>query len=481
MTSEFKNLIGGKWVDASDGGTFANRSPAAPDVVLGTFPKATREDARRAISVAREALPGWKATPPPRRGELLDHASRLLMKRRDEIARVLTQEEGKTLPEATAEVIRAADIFKYYAGEGWRMSGAVLPSTSADELLYTRREPLGLITVITPWNFPIAIPAWKIAPALVYGNAVLFKPASDAPHTALLLTEVLLETGLPPGVLSLLTGSGSEVGDELIANAGVDGISFTGSYTVGDAIYSKAVRNMTRVQLEMGGKNPLIVLDDADLTLAVNLAVKGGFGLTGQACTASSRVIAEEGIAPTFVEALVEAARSLKVGDGLEPGIQMGPAVNQGQLETDLRYVALGKQEGARLVAGGDRAGDGGYFIQPTVFDEVHPEMRLAQEEIFGPIVGVIHARDFDDALERANAVGYGLSAGIVTNNLQKAFTFASEIEAGVVKINGATSGVALNAPFGGFKQSSANTFKEQGQAAIEFYTRTKSVYVNHG
>ena len=478
---EFKNLIGDRWVNASDGSHFENRSPAASGTVLGTFPKATREDARRAIAAAREALAGWKATPPPTRGDVLHRASQLLAARRAELARVLTQEEGKTLAEATAEVQRAADIFRYYAGEGWRMGGAVLPSASAGELLYTQREPLGVITIITPWNFPIAIPAWKLAPALVYGNTVVFKPASDAPHTALLLTEVLLEAGLPWGVLNFVTGSGAVAGDELVGNPGVNGISFTGSHTVGSAIYSRAVKHMTRVQLEMGGKNPLIVLDDADLDQAVDLAVKGGFGLTGQACTASSRVIVQAGIAPAFVEALVLAARALRVGDGLHNGVQMGPAVNQGQLETDLEYVAIGKQEGARLVAGGDLAGDGGYFMQPTVFDEVQPTMRIAQEEIFGPIVGVMRVSDFDEAIALANDVGFGLSAGIVTNNLQRAFAFANEIEAGVVKINGATSGVALNAPFGGFKQSSANTFKEQGQAAIEFYTRSKSIYVNHG
>lgn len=477
----FKNLIGDKWVDASDGNRFENRSPAAPDVVLGTFPKATRQDVQRAIAAAREALPGWKRTPPPARGEIMERASRLLAERQDEIARALTREEGKTLREAMGEVKRAADIFRYYGGEGWRVGGEVLPSAMRDELLYTQREALGVVSIITPWNFPIAIPAWKLAPALVYGNSVIFKPASDAPHTALLLTELLLEAGLPAGVLNFITGSGSVAGDEMVSSPEVDGISFTGSYSVGSRIYGRAVPHMTRVQLEMGGKNPLIVLADADLDLAVDLAVKGGFGLTGQACTASSRVIVEGTIVSEFVEALSAAARALKVGNGLEDGVQMGPAVSEGQLETDLEYVAVGKEEGARLIAGGGRAGGDGFFVQPTVFDEVQPGMRIAQEEIFGPVVGVMRAGDFDEALSMANDVGFGLSAGIVTNNLQRAFAFANEIEAGVVKINGSTSGVALNAPFGGFKRSSANTFKEQGQAAVEFYTRTKSIYVTHG
>ncbi|MCZ7570348.1 MAG: aldehyde dehydrogenase family protein [Ardenticatenaceae bacterium] len=477
----YQNLIGAEWVGAADGATFEDRNPARYDEVLGTFPKATREDARRAIAAAREAAPGWANTPPPARGAILDKASQILDARRDEIAAALTREEGKTLAEASGEVTRARDIFRYYAGEGWRLGGEVLPSNSGGELLYTRREPLGVVSIITPWNFPIAIPAWKIAPALVYGNTLLFKPASDTPLTALLLVEALLEAGLPAGVLNFLTGSGQIVGDELAANPGVNGISFTGSYSVGTGIYSKAVPNMTRVQLEMGGKNPLIILDDADLALAVDITSKGGFGLTGQACTATSRVIAEEGIANRFVEALAGAARRLVVGNGLEPDTQMGPAVNKGQLETDLHYIQVGKNEGARLVMGGDRAGDGGFYVQPTIFDSVDPQMRIAQEEIFGPVIGVIRARDFDDAIAKANAIGYGLSAGVVTNDLRKAFNFANRIEAGVVKINEPTSGVALQAPFGGFKHSSANTFKEQGQAAVEFYTRTKTIYVNHG
>jgi aldehyde dehydrogenase (NAD+) len=360
------------------------------------------------------------------------------------------------------------------------MGGEVLPSNSAGELLYTRREPLGVVALITPWNFPIAIPAWKLAPALIYGNTVVFKPASLAPHSALVLAETLVEAGLPPGVLNFVTGSGRAVGDELVSSADVNGISFTGSYSVGVGIYAKAIKNLTRVQLEMGGKNPMVVLDDADINLAVKLAVAGGFGATGQACTATSRVIVEQGVADAFSAALTEAARALKVGDGLEAGVQMGPAVSADQLQTDLEYVGVGQQEGAKLLAGGTQAGDQGYFVKPTVFDFVEPKMRIAQEEIFGPVIGIIRARDFDHAVESANAIGYGLSAGIVTNDLQRAFQFANRIEAGVVKINEPTTGLALQAPFGGFKHSSANTFKEQGHAAIEFYTRIKTVYVGH-
>jgi 2,5-dioxopentanoate dehydrogenase len=478
----FKNYIAGQWVDAADGKTFENRNPADTEDVIGSFPLATKDDVERAIEVANGALPGWAATPPPARGAILDKVAQILDSRQDELAKALTREEGKTFAEAKGEVLRARDIFKYYAGEGWRMGGQVLPSNIAGELLYTRREALGVVALITPWNFPIAIPVWKMAPALIYGNTVVFKPASLVPHTATLLMEVLIEAGLPAGVVNLVTGSGRTVGDTLVGSKRIAGVSFTGSVDVGMGIYEKAMKNLTRVQLEMGGKNPTIVLKDADISKAVNIAVAGGFGLTGQACTATSRVIVEEGAADAFAEALTNAARNLKVGNGLESGIQMGPAVSEDQLQTDLEYIGVGQQEGAKLLAGGSKAGqNGGYYVQPTVFDHVEPGMRIAQEEIFGPVIGIIRAQDLDDALDKANGIGFGLSASIVTNDLQKAFQFANRIEAGVVKINEPTTGLALQAPFGGFKNSSANTFKEQGGAAIEFYTRTKTVYVGHG
>lgn len=477
----YKNLIGGQWVDSSDGKTFKSENPAKKDEIIGEFPSATKEDTRRAIDAAREALPGWANMPPPARGAILDKASRILEARLDEYAAILTREEGKTKAEATGEVARARDIFRYFAGEGWRVGGNVLPSNTDGELLYTRREPLGVVALITPWNFPIAIPAWKMAPALAYGNTVVFKPASLAPHSGLILVEALVEAGLPAGVVNYITGSGRSVGDELVSSPQVNGISFTGSYSVGAGIYEKAIKNMTRVQLEMGGKNPMIVLNDADLNLAVKLAVAGGFGLTGQACTATSRVIVEERVADEFAAALTQAARNLVVGDGLQSGVQMGPAVSEDQLKTNLEYVGIGKREGAKLLAGGDVAGDGGHFVQPTVFDYVEPKMRIAQEEIFGPVISIMRARDFDHAIEQANAIGFGLSAGIVTTNLQRAFQFANRIDAGVVKVNEPTTGLALQAPFGGFKHSSANTFKEQGPAAVEFYTRIKTVYVGHG
>jgi len=478
---QYKNLIDGEWVDSSDGKTFENRNPAQLDDILGEFPLATKADVERAIDAAAAALPAWGNLPGPARGAILDKASRILEARMDEIATVLTREEGKTLTEAKGEVTRARDIFRYYAGEGWRAGGNVLPSNTGGELLYTRREPLGVVALVTPWNFPIAIPAWKMAPALAYGNTVVFKPASFAPQTAMLLVEVLVEAGLPKGVVNFVTGSGRTVGDTLVGSPKVHGVSFTGSVSVGMGIYEKAIKNLTRVQLEMGGKNPTIVLKDANIDTAVKMVVAGGFGLTGQACTATSRVIVEDAIANDFAAALTQAARNLKVGNGLEAGVQMGPAVSEDQLQTDLEYIGIGQKEGAKLLIGGSQAGDGGYYVQPTVFDHVEMQMRIAQEEIFGPVIGIIRASDFEDALAKANGIGFGLSAAVITNDLQKAFQFANRIDAGVVKINEPTTGLALQAPFGGFKHSSANTFKEQGQAAIEFYTRTKTIYVGHG
>ncbi|MBI1295506.1 aldehyde dehydrogenase family protein [bacterium] len=479
--NKFKNLIAGEWVDSSSGETFENRNPANYDEVLGTFPMGTEADVLRAIEAANDAKRGWADMPAPSRGAILDKASRIIEDRMDEFAEALTREEGKTFAEAKGEVTRARDIFRYYGGEGWRVGGQTLPSNTPGELLYTRREPLGVVALVTPWNFPIAIPAWKMAPALIYGNTVVFKPASLSPHIGLLLVEALVQAGIPKGVVNYVTGSGRSVGDTLVASKDVDGVSFTGSVFVGRKIYDQAVKNLTRVQLEMGGKNPIVVLDDADIDTAVKLAVAGGFGVTGQACTASSRVIVEEAIGDKFAAALSEAARNLKVGFGLESGVQMGPAVDQSQFETDMEYIGIGQKEGAKLLAGGGRAGDAGFFVQPTVFDNVDVNMRIAQEEIFGPVISIIRATNLDDAIEKANAIEFGLSAGVVTNDLKRAFEFANRIDAGVVKVNEPTTGLALQAPFGGFKNSSANTFKEQGPAAIEFYTRTKTIYMGHG
>lgn len=475
-----KDLIGGRWVEASDHTGFETRNPADPDEVLAVFPAATAEDTAQAAAAAAEAFPVWRATPAPARGAILFRAAELLTDRLEDVARTLTREEGKTLAESRGEVLRARDILRYFGGEGWRAGGDVLPPNAPDGMLFSRREPLGVVAAITPWNFPIAIPAWKLAPALVYGNTVVFKPASPTPLTALRLVECLVDAGVPAGVLNFVTGSGSVVGAALAGDPLVQGLTFTGSRDTGSRIYARAAQHFARVQLEMGGKNPTIVLDDADLGLAVKLAVMGGFALTGQSCTATSRVIVEDGIADRFAAALAEAANALSVGDGLDEGVQMGPVVSEDQLATDLDYVRIGEEEGAELLAGGGRAGERGHFLRPTVFDDVGAHSRLAQEEIFGPVIGIIRARDLDDAVFKANAVGYGLAASVVTNDLRRALTFVDRIEAGVVKVNEPTTGLALQAPFGGFKQSSANTFKEQGPAALDFYTRTKTVYITY-
>jgi acyl-CoA reductase-like NAD-dependent aldehyde dehydrogenase len=480
MMKAYSNLIGGEWVGASDGVSFETGNPAHADEGLATFPSATSADAAQAAAAAAEAFPAWAATPAPARGAILFKAAELLTERLEAVAETLTREEGKTLAEAKGEVTRARDILRYFGGEGWRVGGDLLPPNTPNAMLFSRREPLGVVAAITPWNFPIAIPAWKLAPALVYGNAVVFKPASATPLTALRLVECLVDAGLPAGVLNFVTGSGATVGGALAGDPVVRGLTFTGSHAIGAGIYGRATEHFARVQLEMGGKNPTIVLDDADLDLAVRLAVMGGFALTGQSCTATSRIIVEDGIADRFTAALAEAAVEIRVGDGLAEGVQMGPAVSEAQLATDLEYIQIAKDEGAELLAGGGRAGDRGHFVQPTVFDGVDVHSRLAQEEVFGPVIGIIRARDLEDALFKANAVGYGLAAGVVTNDLRRALTFVDRVEAGVVKVNEPTTGLALQVPFGGFKRSSANTFKEQGPAALEFFTRTKTVYVTY-
>jgi len=475
-----RNLIAGEWVDSSQGAIVEDRNPARQTDILATFPSATREDACRAVEAARAAFSDWASTPFPTRGAILQRASQIIDRQLEEFAVTMTREEGKILAEARAEVARARDIFQYFSGEGWRNAGEVLPSANDGQLIFTKREPLGVISIITPWNVPAAIPAWKLAPALVYGNTVVFKPSSLTPLVGVMLVKILLEAGLPANVVNFVTGSGSIVGMELVTSPDVDGVTFTGSYDIGSNILAQAQAGRKRIQCEMGGKNPLVVLRDANVDLAVELAVKGGFGLTGQACTATSRVIVDHTIADGFVESLARAAKALVVGDGLDPKTEMGPVVSQDQLETNLRYVEMAVAEGGKLAAGGHVMAEGSLFFEPTVFDLVAPGMRIAQEEVFGPVIAVIRSRDFEDAIDIANGVGFGLSASVVTCSLSKAFEFANRIDAGVIKINEQTTGVAPNAPFGGFKKSSANTFKEQGTAAIEYYTRTKTVYVNH-
>jgi 2,5-dioxopentanoate dehydrogenase len=486
MLQEYSNFIAGQWVKSESGKTFQNVNPADTSKSTGTFQLSSKEDAKRAISSAREAFQKWKNTPAPQRGKILHEAANILESQFEELSRILTTEEGKTLSESKGEVQRAIDIFRFYAGQGSRLSGKTVQSASKRTLLYSIREPLGVVALLTPWNFPIAIPAWKMAPALVCGNTVVFKPASLTPIIAQRLVSALEKAGLPAGVLNYITGPGSTVGEELATNSEVDAISFTGSYDVGYGIQRgrASSKKMARIQLEMGGKNPTIILPDAKLDDAAVIVARSSFGLTGQACTATSRVIVHESVKQIFLQKLIEQARSTKVSDGLKPETQMGPAVSKAELEKDLNYVEIGKKEGARLLVGGAKSSvaenQRGHFIDPTVFDNVSPDMRIAKEEIFGPVISVLSAKNLEEAIDLANNSEYGLTAGLCTSNLSSALEFAERVDAGVVKINKMTTGLELHVPFGGFKKSSANTFKEQGEEAVDFYTRIKTVYVGY-
>jgi aldehyde dehydrogenase (NAD+) len=478
------NFIDGEWRPARSGAITQSRNPADTRQVVATYSVGNVIDAQDAIAAAICAFPVWGATSPVARGRFLSRAAQILESRKGELAELLTREEGKTVAESSGEVQRAIDIFRFFGGLSYTLGGQTLPHDLPHNLLYTTRQPLGVVGLITPWNFPIAIPAWKLAPALLAGNTIVLKPATQAPAMSLELARALAEAGLPKGVLNVVVGEGRSVGRELAINPSVVAVSFTGSYDVGQGIYQQLAPRMARAQMEMGGKNPTIVLADADLDLAANLVVKAGFGLTGQACTATSRVIVERSVQEPFLERLVHKTRALKVGNGLTPGIDMGPAVSQAQIETDLDYIQIAQSEGARLVCGGQRLTAGelthGYFLEPTIIGDVTPAMRIAREEVFGPVVAVMAVDDFESALAVANGLDVGLSASIVTRDLKKAMIYAERIQAGVVKINQISTGLALQAPFGGVKKSSTDSFKEQGAVALDFYTRTKTVYLDY-
>ncbi|MHB8522818.1 MAG: aldehyde dehydrogenase family protein [Limisphaerales bacterium] len=481
---KFQNFIGGEWSGTKSGNTFPTLNPADTREVVGEYPASDQADAQAAIDAARAAFPSWRALTPVARGRILSKASQILESRKAELSELLTREEGKTLAESQGEVQRAADIFRFFGSLGYLLGGRTIPHDLPGNLLYTIRQPLGVVALITPWNFPIAIPAWKMAPALVSGNAVVLKPATPAPAMAIELAKALQDAGLPKGVLNVVIGHGRAVGGELATNPAVAALSFTGSHAVGSQIYQQLAGRMARAQMEMGGKNPTIVLADADLDLAVTLVVKAGFGLTGQACTATSRAIVERSVLEAFKEKLVARAKALKVGNGLTPGIDMGPAVNQQELDGNFQHIDQALKEGAELWHGGQRLKDGdlahGFFMQPTVLGNVTPSMRIAREEVFGPVVAVIAVADFDEAITVANGVDVGLSASIVTRDLKKAMLYTERIEAGVVKVNQISTGLALQAPFGGVKKSSTDSFKEQGVEAIDFYTRVKTVYLDY-
>jgi acyl-CoA reductase-like NAD-dependent aldehyde dehydrogenase len=480
----YSNFIRGEQIMARSGKTYDTVNPADTREVVARYPASGKEDAAEAIDAAQKAFPPWAAMTPVARGRILSKTSQILEGRKGELAELLTREEGKTIAESAGEVQRAIDIFRFFGGLSYTLGGQTLPHDMPGNLLFTLRQPLGVVGLITPWNFPIAIPAWKMAPALVSGNSVVIKPASQTPALTLELAKALQEAGLPKAVLNVVIGEGRAVGSELATNPAVVALSFTGSYAVGHQVYKQLAERMARAQMEMGGKNPTIVLADADLDLAAGLVAKAGFGLTGQACTATSRVLVEESVLEPFTEKLVAKARAIKVGNGLIPGVEMGPAVNQQQFDGNLQHIEQAVADGAKLVSGGKRLDAGemarGFFLQPTVLTEVTPVMRIAREEVFGPVVAVMAVQNFDEALTVANGLDVGLSASIVTRDLKKAMLYAERIESGVVKVNQVSTGLALQAPFGGVKKSSSDSFKEQGAGAIEFYTKLKTVYLDY-
>lgn len=472
IPQETRHLIGGSSTGAP---TVVRVNPADPGEVVSVRPDGGPAEVDAAVSAAAAAQETWAAIPGPGRGAVLRRASELLAARADPVALDLCREEGKTIAEARGEVGRAIDVLAYFGGEGWRLFGQVIPASGPDTLLYTRREPLGVVACITPWNFPIAIPAWKIAPALVAGNAVVFKPASVTPLVAQHLVAVLTEAGLPPGTLDLVYG-GAAVGDALVGDPRVAAVSFTGSTAVGAHIYATASPRRARVQLEMGGKNPLVVLDDADPEFAASVAAIGGFGLTGQACTATSRIICTPGAYERTIEALAAQAARYRPGDGRAADVLMGPVVTGDQLARDQAAVQQARGDGVRVVAGGDPLD--GLFFGPTILADVEPTAVAWREEIFGPIIAVARAADPDEAIALANDTSYGLAAGIVTNDLKQAARFTERVRAGVVKVNRPTTGLELSAPFGGMRDSSTDTFREQGSVATDFFSTTKTVYV---
>jgi aldehyde dehydrogenase (NAD+) len=481
MANTYPNYINGEW--RTPLATFENRNPANTDELVGLFAKGTFADMREACEAAQDALASWSAMPAPARGALLFKVADILESKFNQLGEEMTREEGKTLPEAKGEVRRAINIFRYFGGEGARMPGMLVPSERDRVHMFAIRKPIGVVGLIAPWNFPIAIPAWKLAPALICGNTVVLKPASASPLSSWRIVEACHEAGIPKGVVNYVAGSGGELGNALIEAPELKAISFTGSCSVGNWLYSEAAKRRLRIQLEMGGKNPTIVLADADFHSAVENVVNGAFFSTGQKCTATSRAIVEEPIYDEFVAALVERTRRLKVGNGLEPGIDIGPAIDQPQLETNLKYIEIGRQEAGEPLCGGYRlTGEGydkGFFVAPTIFADVTEHMTIAQEEIFGPVLAVMRARNFDDAMRIANNIPFGLSASIQTTNVSRVFEYVHRMEAGLLTVNLPSAGVEYQLPFGGTKESSFGP-KEQGPAALDFYSDYKTVYLKY-
>jgi len=476
MAELFKNLINGEWLAGAS--VSVNRNPSDTSDVVGEYAQADVAQTRAAIAAAGKAFGAWSTGSIQERANILDRAGNEIIARKDELGALLSREEGKTLPEGIGEAMRAGQIFKFFAGEVVRQSGEKLASVRPGVDIEVTREPMGVVGLIMPWNFPIAIPAWKIAPALAYGNTVVCKPADLVPGCAWAIADILVRAGLPAGVFNLVMGRGSVVGETMVNHPDVAAISFTGSVSTGRALAAKAIARMAKVQLEMGGKNPLVVLDDADLAVAVNVAVQGSYFSTGQRCTASSRLIVTEGIHDRFVAAVVEKLRTLKVDNALTPGTDIGPVVDQSQLDQDMKYLEIGKADGATLAVGGERVqrATEGFYMAPALFTGVTNTMRIAREEIFGPVAAVLRVKNYDEALAVANDTEFGLASGIVTTSLKYSSHFKRHAQAGMVMVNLPTAGVDYHVPFGGRKGSSYGS-REQGRYAAEFFTTVKTAY----
>lgn len=477
----FANFVGGKWVPASSGATLENRNPANSRELVGTFADSSAADAEAAIVAARRAFDSWRLVPAPRRAEILFKAAQLIVSRKEEFARDMTREMGKVLDETRGDVQEAIDMTYFLAAEGRRLHGQTAPSELRDKFAMSLRQPIGVCSMITPWNFPMAIPSWKIIPALVCGNTVVLKPSELTPLSAVHFIKVLEEAGVPPGVVNMVTG-GPAVGETLTTHPDVAVVSFTGSTAVGKLVNQNAAPHFKKVHLEMGGKNAIMIMDDASLDLALEGCLWGGFGTTGQRCTAASRVIVDEKVHDRFVEQFVARAKSLRVGDGLNPNTQMGPSISEKQLQKVMSYVEIGKQEGATIACGGNRLKDGdyqhGFFHEPTIFTNVTPQMRIAREEIFGPVVSVIKCGGVDEAVAIANDVIYGLSASIYTQDINRAFRAMRDVYTGIFYVNAPTIGAEVHLPFGGTK-ATGNGHREAGLAALDVFSEWKSVYVD--
>jgi alpha-ketoglutaric semialdehyde dehydrogenase len=478
-----KNFIAGQWIESAGGKTFENINPADTNDRIGAFQHSNAEDVGAAVTAAKEAYPGWRRTPPPKRAEILFRAGRLLAERKEALARDMTREMGKLLEEARGDVQEAIDMTVYMAGEGRRLFGQTTTSELPSKFCMSVRSPVGVCGLITPWNFPMAIPAWKMMPALICGNTVVIKPAEDTPLSTFNLVKVLEESGLPPGVVNCVSGFGPEAGAPLAQHPDVPVISFTGSTEIGREVAHAGAEQFKHVCLEMGGKNVIIVMEDANLDLAINGAIWGGFGTTGQRCTASSRMVIHKDIYAEFVQRFVERAGSLKVGNGIYPETQVGPLINETQLKTVERYVEIGTREGARRLCGGKRLTGGeldrGWFFAPTIFSDCTPAMRISQEEIFGPVVSLIPCSSLDEAIEISNSVIYGLSSSIYTRNINNAFKAMQEMETGIFYVNAPTIGAETHLPFGGTKQT-GNGHREAATAALDFYSEWKSIYIDY-